>query len=545
MSKISKRRFLREIRKHPLFWVLAMIWTILSALSVLPILLPPEKARNFTLHPYLPRWDWHIAVVGFLVIALCGLFESYYYFYRHKASETADLTEKLEKQTSTALEKSAYSIRTSTENIGLKQKLHAAEVSIEQKDKEKENLTQVISRKDAQIAGLEGRVYQGSPRLVLKAYAVADEINRYSILPSPIRRWSLALENCGERAARFIWLQPKKSYSDKFILQFSQLPSLKPQAEESLGFWVTEGWNKEATLASFLSDHSADAALIWWDINIKYRDMDESEMEEIVRLCYDVQTDVLYGTDAPYTARGFKPPKPLESKADVISSQPERSPFADERLQYFKSKMAELTLLERNVLHYLVTTGASGQQAGYEAAAAYGGNVLSDPRGPIRRKTNFICLGRSGEEINSDFKQLLEEWAIRYAPMFVQCVPSEQGKTTLCKLAVRASGEALKNLRVSVEGPKPEWMDERFSPHFPFRLSDQACDLNPGDTEYFPLLEWWVSAGGQRIVSLNGSKLEAPTTQWALDLKASWANGSNVGTIEVIRQEPNFYVKML
>ncbi|HEY6248465.1 MAG TPA: hypothetical protein VI685_00815 [Candidatus Angelobacter sp.] len=170
------------------------------------------------------------------------------------------------------------------------------------------------SELEAKYKELESRIYDGAPKLVLKAYYIADPSKQP-------KQWAIHVENCGQRAARFIRLRPEQSYSGKFTLHFSQLPTLRPDSEQAITFWVTEGFESEVPLVSFLNDHSPDAALIWWDIRITFRDMDESTTEEIVRLCYDVQYDVLYGTDAPYTERGFKH---RDSKAGDSEDKPNR-----------------------------------------------------------------------------------------------------------------------------------------------------------------------------------------------------------------------------
>lgn len=154
------------------------------------------------------------------------------------------------------------------------------------------------ARIKAERAQREG--YDGRPIFILKVYLTVDPGK------PALRQWRLGLENCGTRVARFLLLQPKRSYTDKFMLWFGQIPVVKSGDEEHLGYWVTQGYNEKATLADFLGDHSADAALIWWDIKINFRDMDETAAEELVRLCYDVQTDVLYGTGVPYTEKALE-----------------------------------------------------------------------------------------------------------------------------------------------------------------------------------------------------------------------------------------------
>lgn len=145
-EKISRRRFLRKIRKHPVVIGLAVIWTILSAMSVVPLLLPPEKAQKFTLYPYLPNWDWHIVIVGFLAIFLLILLESYYEFYRKNVPELQRMEEELREQTIIARNNVALYTRRSTEIIGLQQKLRVVEGELEPKKRELEDAYASIER---------------------------------------------------------------------------------------------------------------------------------------------------------------------------------------------------------------------------------------------------------------------------------------------------------------------------------------------------------------------------------------------------------------
>lgn len=367
-NKISKRRFLREVRKHPLFWVLTMIWTILTALSVLPILLPPEKARNFSLYPYLPRWDWHIAVIGFLIIALCGLFESYYHFYKHKTLEIEDLGIELHEAKKTAADKSARYLRRSNEIVELREEITQTQARLEQKDKELSILT-----------------------------------GQMQIVPNPKRK-------------------------------------------------------------------------------------------------------------------------------------------------YFGDKLEQLTLLEKNILHYLVRTGASGDNAGYEAAADCGVNVIDDPRRSIRHKTNLIRLSSFGQEINPEFKEMLESWASGYVVRFIRQVWAEQGKKVIYKFAVRASEKPLVNLKVSLEELRPQWLDglREYAPTFPVRLYPQdGCTVSPHDTEFFDMFDSWES-NGELLMSIYSITVgEPPNDPWELRIMATWLDGSLSAGVKVTRQDKALKVELV
>jgi hypothetical protein len=235
----------------------------------------------------------------------------------------------------------------------------------------------------------------------------------------------------------------------------------------------------------------------------------------------------------------------LHSHATITPTSSPAETFAQERRRYFDEKMAQLTVPEKNVLHYLIVTGASGDNAGWEAASHYGLSGAEDLRRPIRHKTNFIHLGNHGQEVNPEFRPFLEEWARSYPAMFLRRSPSEQGKATLYSIVIKASLEPLTNLRVSVEEPKPDWMNSLYSPHFPFRLNDAGCNVNPSDTEFFPLFEWWISGQGKTIVHLHRFKLEAPSDPWNLNIKASWASGSSRATVRLTRSGQDLNAEMV
>ncbi|MCU1298339.1 MAG: hypothetical protein JWO91_2617 [Acidobacteriaceae bacterium] len=51
------------------------------------------------------------------------------------------------------------------------------------------------------------------------------------------------------------------------------------------------------------SDPLNDAAVVWYDPAIEFRDTGESQMSDIVRLMFDVTSKHLYVTEVPYTRR--------------------------------------------------------------------------------------------------------------------------------------------------------------------------------------------------------------------------------------------------
>lgn len=153
-----------------------------------------------------------------------------------------------------------------------------------------------------QVAELEKRIYDGRPLFILTAYRVGEK----KVLPAK-NEWSFRVKNCGSRPARWVRLEQIPSYKDNFNLSFGTIPVLPPGGEEHLGYEVNPKRSLDSCqLYEFLDDHGPDYALGWWDVTIKFRDTDDHVGEELVRLCYDAQYDVLYGTAVPYTERGFK-----------------------------------------------------------------------------------------------------------------------------------------------------------------------------------------------------------------------------------------------
>jgi hypothetical protein len=133
------------------------------------------------------------------------------------------------------------------------------------------------------------------------------------------RTWEFVLRNVGGRTARFVKLEQQISGQARFMLNFREILALPPTESSPVNFWVTDSsvrellpiLNDSRMLAEFVADNPSsddpakNTALTWWDIPIRFRDTDESVQVELVRLCYDVESGVLYATAPPYTERGF------------------------------------------------------------------------------------------------------------------------------------------------------------------------------------------------------------------------------------------------
>jgi hypothetical protein len=119
--------------------------------------------------------------------------------------------------------------------------------------------------------------------------------------------------NNGERAARWVKPQSVKSNQGTYVLHFEEIAALSPGQFTTISYSVNNSVAlDQGMLWSFFHDNEVrddpgeGAALVWWDIKIRFRDTDESVKEEIVRLCYDLETDNIYTTAVPYTEHDFK-----------------------------------------------------------------------------------------------------------------------------------------------------------------------------------------------------------------------------------------------
>jgi hypothetical protein len=99
MGEWRRYRFIREMRKHWIFTVIGTVWFIVGGVSNLTVLLPPERARKVTLYPIVSSIGWRVWVIGFLVLIVAILFESYFNYYRRTTSEIAALKQEVDTKT--------------------------------------------------------------------------------------------------------------------------------------------------------------------------------------------------------------------------------------------------------------------------------------------------------------------------------------------------------------------------------------------------------------------------------------------------------------
>lgn len=121
MFDFRRHRFVRSMRKHWIFTVAAVIWFLLGGLSILPLFLSPDVGKKISLYPITSKLDWHMWVLGFVVIAALMLFEGYYDFYKRKTKELRKLENDIIEQRELASKAQAQYLRRSNEIIALQQ----------------------------------------------------------------------------------------------------------------------------------------------------------------------------------------------------------------------------------------------------------------------------------------------------------------------------------------------------------------------------------------------------------------------------------------
>lgn len=146
------------------------------------------------------------------------------------------------------------------------------------------------------------RLYEGHPILVLHLGRVArgDETG-----PST---YTLHLQNCGNRPARWVNTSITRSTGKNYHLSFGRIAVIEPQATESLLFTVHGKNESTASFESFLEDTPEDTYVTWYDLEITFRDSDESGRTDTARLAYWPKERVLGSVEVPYTKKEFKQP---------------------------------------------------------------------------------------------------------------------------------------------------------------------------------------------------------------------------------------------
>ena len=105
------------------------------------------------------------------------------------------------------------------------------------------------------------------------------------------------------------------------------------------------------------------------------------------------------------------------------------------------------------------------------------------------------------------------------------------------RLAAQSSGGQLRDVKVWVQEPNPNWVSHNFpgaALHFPYRLwrpdigsEPDGCFINPRATEFFALLRWWISGtDGSVQIELHNQTFQVPPDPWVLPMKIEWSEGS-------------------
>jgi hypothetical protein len=112
------------------------------------------------------------------------------------------------------------------------------------------------------------------------------------------------VQNCGTRAARWVHVKSVPSQLKHYSLEFGQIPVLTAGPSQGIQCQV---WPLAAGIGlwEFFHDSDPEAALVWFDVIIECRDTNESLVETLVRIAFDIQAKSLRACAVPYTQ---KPP---------------------------------------------------------------------------------------------------------------------------------------------------------------------------------------------------------------------------------------------
>lgn len=168
-----------------------------------------------------------------------------------------------------------------------------------ERETEIDALSERVVKAEAAKTEAERRIYDGRPLIVLRVAAIAGTRERGK------PEYVLYVQNCGHRAARWVTIEEARSKCENYRLEFSRVPVVEPGKEVTLACEVsTIGYPSEpATVDEFGTDNGEDTYVVWYDIQIKFRDTDESMQEDTARLCYYPHEHILCSAEVPYTRR--------------------------------------------------------------------------------------------------------------------------------------------------------------------------------------------------------------------------------------------------
>ncbi len=112
------------------------------------------------------------------------------------------------------------------------------------------------------------------------------------------------VQNCGTRAARWVHVKSVPSQLKHYFLRFGQIPVLTLGPSQGIQCHV---WSQreKAGLWEFFHDSDPESAIVWFDTTIVCRDTNESIVETMVRIMFDLEAKRLEVCAVPYTQ---KPP---------------------------------------------------------------------------------------------------------------------------------------------------------------------------------------------------------------------------------------------
>lgn len=244
---------------HIAYWWWAAIyggWTLLCSVDVLVEHYASDSFKGSYNHAWIaPKSGWHVWIIGVLVITVLAIIEGSYRYSRAQSGEHRESLSKAE----------------------------AAKAKAE----------------------AEARIYDGRPILVL-------EVGQPSQDGEP---WTFKLRNAGQRAPRFIRIRSARSQLGNHVLHFGMVQTINSVLGECVPHWVDEYSSYEPKLLlDFFHDvdkHEEDPwrrpVLSAYDIEVAFWDSNNTELTQLVRLCYDFDSNVVSSMEVPYEKRTVTP----------------------------------------------------------------------------------------------------------------------------------------------------------------------------------------------------------------------------------------------
>ena len=162
----------------------------------------------------------------------------------------------------------------------------------------------------------ESRMYDGRPLLVLRVAEIAgsrespginyDKSPRPPVENKKLPKFVIDIQNCGNRTARWITVGSTLSSQGNYRLTFGRITVLESKSSSPLSFEISKvAGGHRAELDDFLADTPNETYVVWYDVEILFRDTDESTKSDVARLSYWPGERVFQSSEVPYTRRGF------------------------------------------------------------------------------------------------------------------------------------------------------------------------------------------------------------------------------------------------